>query len=537
MGAFDEAENVIDVCDVKKAFKVYYDRGVAIKDRFLNKGKSHYELRQVLKGVTFQVKKGEAIGLIGKNGCGKSTTLKLLTKIMYPDEGTITMKGRVSSLLELGAGFHPDMSGRENIYMNAAIFGLTKKEINKRVDDIIAFSELQEFIENPVRTYSSGMYMRLAFSVAINVNADILLIDEILAVGDINFQRKCFDRLKDIKRQGTTIVIVSHSFDQIEKICDRSVWIKDGVVKEEGIPKVVHKHYLDYMEEERIERMVAERDALEKKMALEDAEKEALEADEDRDENADGTSVEGANDGTAVGAGDGAIDGTTDGTVEGAGDGTADGTTPGTGEGTEADGNSAEAVEPEPEESPEEIAMRQVEERILEIRKNPNLMDSLDKDVLRRGDHSKVELTRVNIVNWENKQDQVFRTGDEVTVLAEFKAHEKYKNGTLSMSFYREDGVYCFGTNTFIEKQKIMNLSEGKAVLMKIPVCNLLPGKYRITVGMHDDIKADFYDQVDKAFPIEMVDLKGDLGICRLPVECTFVEKKDKKSKETNQEK
>ena len=283
MGAFDEAENVIDVCNVKKAFKVYYDRGVALKDKVLNKGKSHYELRQVLKGVTFQVKKGEAIGLIGKNGCGKSTTLKLLTKIMYPDEGTITMKGRVSSLLELGAGFHPDMSGRENIYMNAAIFGLTKKEINKRVDDIIAFSELQEFIENPVRTYSSGMYMRLAFSVAINVNADILLIDEILAVGDINFQRKCFDRLKDIKRQGTTIVIVSHSFDQIEKICDRSVWIKDGVVKEEGIPKVVHKHYLDYMEEERIERMVAEREALEQKMAKEDAMKAEGKAGESED--------------------------------------------------------------------------------------------------------------------------------------------------------------------------------------------------------------------------------------------------------------
>ena len=143
------------------------------------------EERNVLNGISFTVKKGEAIGLIGHNGCGKSTTLKLLTKIMYPDGGTIEMQGRVSSLIELGAGFHPDMSGRENININASIFGLSKKEIERRLDDIISFSELEEFVDNPVRTYSSGMYMRLAFSVAINVDADILLIDEILAVGEI----------------------------------------------------------------------------------------------------------------------------------------------------------------------------------------------------------------------------------------------------------------------------------------------------------------------------------------------------------------
>ena len=137
--------------------------------------------------------------------------LKMLTKIIYPDTGSIEMHGRVSSLIELGAGFHPDMSGRENIYTNASIFGLTKKEIDARLDDIIAFSELEDYIDNPVRTYSSGMYMRLAFAVAINVDADILLIDEILAVGDANYQAKCFNKLREIKAEGTTIVIVSHS--------------------------------------------------------------------------------------------------------------------------------------------------------------------------------------------------------------------------------------------------------------------------------------------------------------------------------------
>lgn len=240
-------EIVIDVRNVTKKFKIYYDKGSQLKERILFRKRSRYEERLVLKDISFQVRKGEAIGLIGHNGCGKSTTLKLLTKIMYPDSGAITMKGRVSSLIELGAGFHPDMSGRENIYTNAAIFGLTKKEIDSRLDDIIAFSELEQFIDNPVRTYSSGMYMRLAFSVAINVDADILLIDEILGVGDANFQAKCFNKLREIKASGTTIVIVSHSLGQIEQICERSIWIHDGLIRAEGPAKEIDLEYLEYM--------------------------------------------------------------------------------------------------------------------------------------------------------------------------------------------------------------------------------------------------------------------------------------------------
>lgn len=240
-------EIAIDVNNITKSFKVFMDKGSQLKERLLFRKRSRYEERKVLRGISFQVKKGEAIGLIGHNGCGKSTTLKLLTRIMYPDSGTITMRGRVSSLIELGAGFHPDMSGRENIYTNAAIFGLTKHEIDARLDKIVEFSELEEFIDNPVRTYSSGMYMRLAFSVAINVDADILLIDEILAVGDANFQAKCFNKLREIKAKGTTIVIVSHSLGQIEQICDRSVWIHEGLIKAEGAPKEIDLEYLDFM--------------------------------------------------------------------------------------------------------------------------------------------------------------------------------------------------------------------------------------------------------------------------------------------------
>ena len=240
-------ENAIEVRNLKKKFKVYYDKGNSLKERILFKNRNRYEERWVLNGISFDVKKGEAIGLIGHNGCGKSTTLKLLNRIIYPNGGSIEMKGRVSSLIELGAGFHPDMSGRENIYINASIFGLTKKEIDERIDDIIAFSELEDYMDNPVRTYSSGMYMRLAFAVAINVDADILLIDEILAVGDANFQAKCFNRLRELKKDGVTIVIVSHSLTQIEQICDRSIWLNKGEINKMGSPREVHPQYLDYM--------------------------------------------------------------------------------------------------------------------------------------------------------------------------------------------------------------------------------------------------------------------------------------------------
>jgi len=251
--------NSIEVKNLTKRFKVYFDKGSQLKERLLFRNRNRYEERWVLNGVSFEVKKGEAIGLIGHNGCGKSTTLKLLSKIIYPDAGSIEMRGRVSSLIELGAGFHPDMSGRENVYTNASIFGLSKKEIDSRFDDIVAFSELEQFIDNPVRTYSSGMYMRLAFSVAINVNAEILLIDEILAVGDSNFQAKCFNRLREIKAHGTTIVIVSHSLSQIEQICDRTIWLQDGLIAEEGAPRDIHPKYLDYMGGQR--QVIAEKEA------------------------------------------------------------------------------------------------------------------------------------------------------------------------------------------------------------------------------------------------------------------------------------
>lgn len=244
VGKEERSEYAIEVDNVKKFYRIYKDKGSQLRDRILTLGRSSYTKHMVLDGVSVKVKRGEAVGFVGKNGCGKSTLLKMITRIIYPDSGTVTTTGRISGLIELGAGFHPDMTGRENIYINASIYGLSRAEIDERMESIIEFSGIRDAIDTPVRTYSSGMYMRLGFAVAINVSADILLVDEILAVGDAEFQAKCFNALKEMKANGTTIVIVSHSLGQIEEICDRSYWIADGKLKLEGKPADVHAAYI-----------------------------------------------------------------------------------------------------------------------------------------------------------------------------------------------------------------------------------------------------------------------------------------------------
>lgn len=234
----------IKVANVTKKFKLFYDKHYTLKERIVFWKNRKIDYKTVLDNVSLNIKKGESVALIGINGSGKSTLLKLMTKIIYPTSGTIEVNGKLTSLLELGAGFHPDFTGRENIYFNASIFGLTAREIDARVNDIINFSELGELIDSPVRTYSSGQYMRLAFSVAINVDAEILLIDEILAVGDQHFQDKCFGKLIELKNSGKTIVIVTHSLSSVKQFCDRAVWLNNGKIAMDGKIDEVIDEYL-----------------------------------------------------------------------------------------------------------------------------------------------------------------------------------------------------------------------------------------------------------------------------------------------------
>lgn len=242
----EENEDIaIKVNHVYKSFNVYYDRANTLKERLLFIGRNKKrEKREILNDINIDIKKGETVALIGVNGSGKSTLLKLMTQIIFPNKGTIETHGKLTSLLELGAGFHPDFSGRENIYFNSSIFGLTKKEIDSRLDQIIEFSELGELIDNPVRTYSSGQYMRLAFSVAINVDAEILLIDEILSVGDQHFQEKCFNKMRELKKEGKTMVFVTHSMESVRNLCDRAIWLYNGKVRMDGNTNEVVNEYL-----------------------------------------------------------------------------------------------------------------------------------------------------------------------------------------------------------------------------------------------------------------------------------------------------
>ncbi len=243
----------IKVNGVKKFYKKFSNKHkyLTLKSAFLSRTlftdlKSD-EVFEALRGISFEVKKGETLSIIGENGSGKSTLLKILAGISKPSEGKVETKGRISALIELGAGFHPEISGRENIFINGSILGLSKKKIEEKLDDIIKFAELEDFIDNPVKTYSSGMYMRLGFSIAINVNPDILLIDEVLAVGDASFVPKCLDKINEFKRNGKTIVFVSHDLATIERISDEVIWIKDGKIFKKGYPKRITDAYLEYI--------------------------------------------------------------------------------------------------------------------------------------------------------------------------------------------------------------------------------------------------------------------------------------------------
>ena len=458
--------NAIEVRNVYKSFKVYLDRGRTLKELTLFKERRKFENRAVLNDISFEVKKGEAIGLVGKNGCGKSTTLKLLTRIMYPDSGSIEMKGRVSSLIELGAGFHPDMSGLQNIYTNAAIFGLTRKEIDARLADIIAFSELEEFIDNPVRTYSSGMYMRLAFAVAINVDADILLIDEILAVGDAKYQEKCFNKLLDIKENGATIVIVSHSLDQIEKICDRSIWIDQGVIREEGTPEDVHDKYLEYMgvkrtrvdpeklEKERIER--EKREAEERAAELEAARQRELERQIEFQNALDAAKAQGR----------------------------------------------AEAEE-------EERRRREQEEEERARQNRP-----MGTEGQERWGSRKAAFTGIRIIGGDQKEKTTFTTGEHVQIQLSYDVYKPVKNAVVGIAIFRADEFHVYGTNTWLDKLDQFDLTQSGKIEIDIPHLDLIPGEYTLDFAIEEGM-GNAVDYYTRAASILVCSDIGDVGLYR----------------------
>lgn len=236
----------VKVTDLGKCYKVYPEPTGRIVE-FLTRGrKTRHTEKWAVRDVSFELRRGSALGVVGANGAGKSSLLKLITGVTGPTTGTVEVNGRLSSLLELGAGFHPSFSGRDNVFMNAAIMGIPKQQVKARFDDIAAFAELGDYMEQPIRTYSSGMTMRLGFAVAMMADPDILILDEVLAVGDQAFQQKCIERLNEIRRSGTTILFVSHAISQVRRICDRCIWVHDGRVVMSGDPTSVTDEYANY---------------------------------------------------------------------------------------------------------------------------------------------------------------------------------------------------------------------------------------------------------------------------------------------------
>jgi ABC-type polysaccharide/polyol phosphate transport system ATPase subunit len=271
----------VEVKNITKNYVIRHQKNPSLKDAIL-KGKDKYEKFLALDDVSFNVNHSETFGIIGSNGSGKSTLLKLMAKVLKPTKGEIAVNGTVSALLELGAGFHQDLTGRENVYLNASILGLKRKEISSRFDEIVEFSELERFIDMPVKSYSSGMYMRLGFSIAINVNPDILLVDEVLAVGDQAFQSKCYKVIYDFVRRGKTIIIVSHDLETISDLCQRVIFLKNGRIEEIGDSIKVVSTYRSYVEDLERSRIIEQQREERKKIfkSVIDSKRKVVDAEE-----------------------------------------------------------------------------------------------------------------------------------------------------------------------------------------------------------------------------------------------------------------
>jgi ABC-2 type transport system ATP-binding protein len=238
------SSSAVEVSDLSKRYRLYHERNQSLKATMMRGRRARFEEFWALRDISLEVRHGETFGLIGENGSGKSTLLKCIARILFPNKGTVRTVGKISALLELGAGFHPELSGRENVYLNGAILGLSKRQIGQRFDEIVQFAGIEQFIDAPVKNYSSGMYVRLGFSIAINVEPDILLIDEILAVGDAEFQQRCTEKIGELRKAGNTIVVVSHSLGTVRTLCDRVALLEHGNLIEVGSSGDVIDKYL-----------------------------------------------------------------------------------------------------------------------------------------------------------------------------------------------------------------------------------------------------------------------------------------------------
>ncbi len=457
--------NAITVRDVRKVYRRYgRTRHFGTLKSALLTGSLLRDLRpehsfEALAGVSFDVPRGKTFGIIGLNGSGKSTMLKLLAGIGKPTAGTVQVDGRVSALIELGAGFHPEIPGRENVFINGMMLGLSRRDIADRFDEIVRFAEMEDFIDAPVKTYSSGMYMRLGFAVAIHVDPDVLLVDEVLAVGDEAFTHKCLDKFAEFRKRGRTVVLVTHTLDLVTRFCDEALWLDAGRVRERGDPKRVVDGYL---------LQVAETD--ERSLAAADRAASVRTAEAD----SEGRSAQGAGR-RAEEAGDRAVDG------EAAGEGAS--------RGARLQPGDQEAGDTEPAD--------------------------LFKAVEGRWGSREAEITEVALLR-DGQPSHVFTSGDALEVRLTVVAHAPLDDVVFGVGLFNAEGVCCFGTNTLIDGAEGGTLDGEGEVRFVVDRLDLVEGTYRLDVAVHRASGAP-YDYHRQLHTIRVASRVKDVGVYRPP--------------------
>ncbi len=398
---------------VSKRFTMEHDRPRSLQEVVLSLAQRGHNRRPetfwALRDVSFTVRQGEACGIIGENGSGKSTLLKLITRILQPTEGTIQVNGRIAALLELGAGFHPDLTGRDNIYLNGSILGLSRREMQERFDEIVSFAELERFIDVPLKHYSSGMQVRLGFAIATSVDPDILLIDEVLAVGDESFQHKCLARIDEFRAQHKTIVFVSHDLATVNRLCDRAVWLEDGIVRDQGLTRRVIDFYLASVEEKEKRQLAASRSYKETEP-----------------------------------------------------------TAP------------PPSVQSSPSRAPAAV--------------EPPVPETKSEEPTHWG-NGEIRITDVRLIGEEGEHKHLFRCGEPMTIEIHYEAFRHASDVVFGVGIYRSDGLFCYGTNTDIEKLPL-SLSPGKGMIqVEFARFAFIEGAYSLDVAIHTSkgLAYDYY--------------------------------------------
>ena len=458
-------DRVVRVEDVVKQYRrvAHAHRYLTLKSALLGgdlfKALAPSDVFTALDRVTLELGRGETLGVIGSNGAGKSTLLKIIAGTTKPSSGTVSVNGKVSALIELGAGFHPEISGRENVFINGIMLGLSRQQVAARFDDIVSFAELQEFIDAPVKNYSSGMYMRLGFSIAIHIDPEVLLIDEVLAVGDEAFVHKCLDRIAAFKRRGKTILLVSHSLESVRKLCDRVVWMKNGRVEAEGDPPRVIDAYLEWV-----------------------AHKE------------DSELAAGAERRTAAAVARAAADAPGRGVVGADAGGYADAVGPAQAVGhVEAVGH-ASAISHAEDTAPYEPG---------------------------RWGSQAVVIEDVRLLDATGEQHYVFACGAPMAIELSLNAVETVRDFVIGIGIFNSDGVCCYGTNTDIERFQADLLEGAATVRIDIPALNLIEGTYHLDLAVHR-VDGYAYDYQRGLTRFRTTSSIADTGVARLPHSWSF---------------